>query len=46
LLNTRRERYIALVDDVPPPSLSLINLAHMAQRLGEPQAGPAADAKP
>jgi hypothetical protein len=46
LLNTRRERYIALVDDVPPPSLSLINLAKKVQRLGEPQAAPVADSKP
>jgi hypothetical protein len=46
LLNTRRERYIALVDDVPPPSLSLINLAQKAERLDEPPAAPAADPKP
>ena len=46
LLNTRRERYIALVDDVPPPSLSLINLAQKAERLGEPQATATTDAKP
>lgn len=47
LLNVRRDRYIALVDNVYPPSLSLINLAHVAERLGsEPKAAPAAEAKP
>jgi hypothetical protein len=38
LLRVRREKFIELVDSVPPPSLLLSRLAPMAQRLG-PQDG-------
>lgn len=38
LFNIRRDRFISLVDDVPPTSLTLVWLAHVAQRLGPPQA--------
>ncbi|HEX3729211.1 MAG TPA: hypothetical protein VHV47_05375 [Opitutaceae bacterium] len=46
LLSDRRGKFIALVDNVPPPSLSLINLAPLAQRLAEPKEAAAAPAKP
>ncbi|HZZ20421.1 MAG TPA: hypothetical protein VFE25_13680 [Opitutaceae bacterium] len=39
LLRVRREKFIELVDSVPPPSLMLSRLAPVAQRLG-PQDGP------
>ncbi|HVW19823.1 MAG TPA: hypothetical protein VHC86_01280 [Opitutaceae bacterium] len=45
LLKTRRQEFITLIDDVPPASLSLINLAHVAQRLDAPAAAKA-DSKP
>jgi hypothetical protein len=35
-LRVRREKFIELVDSVPPPSLTLSRLAPLAQRLGEP----------
>jgi len=46
LLAARRVKFISLVDNVPPPSLSLINLAPLAQRLGEPKEAAAAQPKP
>lgn len=45
-LRRRREEFIALVDSVPPPSLTLMSLAPAAQRLGAPKADPAAAPKP
>jgi len=36
LLRVRREKFIELVDSVPPPSLMLSRLAPMAQRLSQP----------
>jgi Spy/CpxP family protein refolding chaperone len=36
-LRARREKFIELVDSVPPPSLLLSRLAPMVQRLGSPQ---------
>ncbi len=36
LLESRREKFIALVDSTPPPSITLSNLAPQAQKLGEP----------
>lgn len=44
LLRVRREKFIELVDSVPPPSLMLSRLAPVAQRLGEPAKAPAGDA--
>jgi hypothetical protein len=35
-LRVRREKFIELVDSVPPPSLLLSRLAPVAQRLGSP----------
>lgn len=35
-LRVRREKFIELVDSVPPPSLMLSRLAPVAQRLGQP----------
>jgi len=35
-LRVRREKFIELVDSVPPPSLMLSRLAPMAQRLSQP----------
>jgi hypothetical protein len=35
-LRVRREKFIELVDNSPPPSLMLSRLAHVAQRLGPP----------
>ena len=46
LLRKRREEFIALVDSVPPPSLTLMSLAPAAQRLGAPKGDPAAAMKP
>jgi hypothetical protein len=43
LLRIRREKFIELVDNAPPPSLMLSRLAPLAQRLGAP---PKADAAP
>ncbi|HTO04205.1 MAG TPA: hypothetical protein VL069_10915 [Opitutus sp.] len=37
ILLKRREKFLALVDSSPPPSLTLSRLAPMAQRLGEPK---------
>jgi hypothetical protein len=37
LLTARREKFLALVDESPPPSLQLSRLAPVAQRLGEPK---------
>ena len=37
ILHERREKFLALVDSSPPPSLSLSRLAPLAQRLGEPK---------
>ena len=36
ILRARRDKFIALVDASPPPSLTLNRLAPVAQRLGEP----------
>ncbi len=36
ILRVRRDKFIALVDSSPPPSLTLSELAPVAQRLGEP----------
>jgi Spy/CpxP family protein refolding chaperone len=36
LLRVRREKFIELVDSVPPPSLMLSRLAPVAQRLSQP----------
>jgi hypothetical protein len=44
LLTERRNRYIALVDSIPPPTFRLTSLATSVQRLTEPQAA-AAQAK-
>lgn len=41
LLQERREKFIALVDATPPPSLMLSDLATVAQRLAEPDEPPA-----
>lgn len=40
LLQQRRERFIALVDATPPPSLMLSDLATVAQRLAAPEEAP------
>ncbi len=37
LLKTRREKFLALVDSTPPPSISYSELARQAQKLGEPR---------
>jgi hypothetical protein len=37
ILQTRRDKFLALVDSSPPPSLTLSRLAPIAQRLGEPK---------
>jgi hypothetical protein len=37
ILRLRRDKFLALVDSSPPPSLSLSRLAPLAQRLGEPK---------
>ena len=37
ILRQRREKFLALVDSSPPPSLTLSRLAPVAQRLGEPK---------
>ncbi len=42
LLRVRREKFIELVDSVPPPSLMLSRLAPVAQRLGGPAKAPPA----
>jgi hypothetical protein len=36
ILRARRDKFIALVDSSPPPSLMLSRLAPVAQRLGQP----------
>ncbi len=36
ILRSRRDKFLALVDSSPPPSLQLSRLAPVAQRLGEP----------
>jgi hypothetical protein len=36
ILQQRREKFLALIDSSPPPSLRLSRLAPLAQRLGEP----------
>jgi hypothetical protein len=41
LLHVRRAQMIALVDSVPPPSITLVNLAPMIQRLAPAKAGTA-----
>lgn len=41
LLRQRREKFLALVDSTPPPSLMLSDLATVAQRLVEPTPAPA-----
>jgi hypothetical protein len=46
LLTQRRDKFIALVDNVPPPSLALSSLAPVAQRLAEATAAPAPEVKP
>ncbi len=46
LLRTRREQFLTLVDSVPPPSLTLVNLAPVAQRLAAPKGEPSASPKP
>ena len=43
-LRVRREKFIELVDSVPPPSLLLSRLAPVAQRLGNPAKSAAAPA--
>ena len=37
ILVQRRDKFLALVDSSPPPSLTLSRLAPLAQRLGEPK---------
>lgn len=37
ILRHRRDKFIALVDSSPPPSLTLSRLVSVAQRLGEPK---------
>lgn len=37
ILRARRDKFIALVDASPPPSLTLSRLAPVAQRLGQPK---------
>jgi hypothetical protein len=37
ILRTRRDKFLALVDSSPPPSLSLSRLAPLAKQLGEPK---------
>jgi hypothetical protein len=37
ILLQRRDKFLALVDSSPPPSLTLSRLAPLAQRLGEPK---------
>jgi hypothetical protein len=46
LLRLRREKVLALVDSVPPPSLMLMSLAPAAQRLGAPKGTPPTAAAP
>jgi hypothetical protein len=46
LLRLRREKVLALVDSVPPPSLMLMSLAPAAQRLGAPKGTPPAASAP
>ncbi len=46
LLRLRREKFLALVDSVPPPSLYLVNLAPAVQRLAAPKGAPPAAAAP
>ena len=46
LLRQRRDRYLALVDSSPPPSVMLSRLAPLVQRLAEPAPGAAAPAAP
>jgi len=41
LLHHRRDEMIALVDSVPPPSITLLNLAPMVQRLAPVKSGTA-----
>jgi hypothetical protein len=41
LLHRRRDEMIALVDSVPPPSVTLVNLAPMVQRLAPARSGTA-----
>jgi hypothetical protein len=36
LLETRRDKFIALVDQTPPPSITLSSLANQTQKLAEP----------
>lgn len=43
LLEKRREKFLALVDSSPPPSLTLSWLAPMAQRLVDPNSGKPAE---
>jgi hypothetical protein len=38
LLETRRDKFIAVVDQTPPPSITLSNLASQTQKLGGPSA--------
>ncbi|MEO6005930.1 MAG: hypothetical protein ABIZ04_12450 [Opitutus sp.] len=37
ILRVRRDKFLALVDSSPPPSLTLSRLAPLAQQLGEPK---------
>ena len=37
ILLARRDKFLALVDSSPPPSLSLSRLAPLAKQLGEPK---------
>jgi hypothetical protein len=46
LLRRRREKFLALVDSVPPPSLYLLNLAPAVQRLAAPKGTPPTAAVP
>lgn len=46
LLEKRREKFLALVDSSPPPSLTLSWLAPMAQRLVDPKSAGLAENKP
>jgi hypothetical protein len=36
LLTQRREKFLALVDTTPPPSISLSQLASQTQKLADP----------
>jgi hypothetical protein len=50
ILEARREKFLRLIDEIPPPSIRLVALASRMQQLvephpAEPQAAPAAPAK-